>query len=766
MTRRIFASRPAPSCPRRPPLRAVLAALLVVATGCMAFPVAGASAASSQGSDGARARTCLVLSGGGARGAAHVGVLKVLEEMRIPVDCVVGTSMGSIVGGAWVAGTPIAEMESALRTARWDVVLGDEPARPERSWRSKELERLRIFGAEFGVRDGKAVLPSGAVIGQQLEGFLRTLLGPPIDHASFDEFPVRFRALATDIENGGLVVLSSGTLNAAVRASMSVPGAFSPQEIGGRLLVDGGLVRNLGVDVARGLGAERIIAVNLGTTLSPRDEINSLLGVTSQMINILTEQNVQRSLAELGPSDLLITPELGSFSAANFAEAWTTIELGERAARQVADRLRAFAVPESEYRRWQAAHLRPLPQQLDAGSVRVDTSGLERVNAAALQATFDEIAAEGSGPVDVDRAVAALYATDDFEQVSLRTRAAPNGTELVISPREKAWGPNYVRLGTTLSTDLDGRSAFTVFGDLRATWLNSRGLEWRTSASLGDVVGLRSELLQPIDLRRRWLAGVYVDGRRRVDEVYVGEEPVGRFRDDVIAGGIEMRSRYATDAEFVLGVRRTYYQARQESGVPIANIDTDATSVYGQAVFDRLDDWDFPRSGSFARLEVEHAFAALGGDEVFDKALVEFQKSFGQERHSLSLLMRYGTAFGGNLPLLEGFALGGFQNLSGFGERQLIANQISFGRAVYGYEIASGGALAKRLFLGGSLEVGDLSERLNIARRLSTGNADTRNFVAAGSIFVAADTVLGPVYFGAGLGEGGERALYIFLGRP
>jgi NTE family protein len=695
-----------------------------------------------------------------------VGVLRVLEELRVPVDCVVGTSMGSIVGGAWVAGTSPAEMETALRTARWDVVLGDQPERPRRSWRSKELERLRIFGAELGLRDGKAVLPGGAVIGQQLEGFLRGLLGPPVERASFDELPIPFRALATDIETGKLVILSRGSMNAAVRASMSVPGAFAPQEIDGRLLVDGGLVRNLGVDVARGLGAERIIAVNLGTPLSPRDQVTSLLGVTSQMINILTEQNVQASLAQLGPADVLITPDLGSYSAANFAEAWTIIETGELAARAVADRLAGFAVPEAEYRSWQASR-RSRTAVGPAVALSVDMSGLKVVDPAALQATFDDVVAEFDGVPDVDRAIEALYATDDFEQVSLRTEQTAAGPAFVLVPREKSWGPNYLRLGTTLSTDLDGRSAFTLFGDLRATWLNDRGLEWRNSASLGDVVGLRSELLQPIDVGRRGFAGVYVDGRRRLDDAFIGQEAVGRFRNDVIAGGIELRSRYRTDAEFRLGLRRSFYQARQESGVPTPRIDADSTSVYAQAVFDRLDAWDFPRSGTYGRFEYERAFEALGGDEAFDKASIEVQRAFGRDRHSVSVLARYGTAFGSDLPIFEGFSLGGFQNLSGYGERQVIANRIAFGRVVYGYQLGSAGAVAGNLIVGGSLEIGRLRERLNLAGPAFSATApEQMNVVTAGSLFIAADTVLGPLYLGAGLGEGGERALYIFLGRP
>jgi NTE family protein len=415
------------------------AALAVILTAMTAISPATAAVVQAQAQGSApspRPKTCLVLSGGGARGAAHVGVLKVLEELRVPVDCVVGTSMGSIVGASWVSGTSIAEMEDALKTADWDVVLGDQPPRPRRSWRSKEMERERAIGAEIGVGKQGALLPGGAVIGQQLEGFLQRLLGPPVTRASFDELPIPYRAIATDIATGQMVVIDKGSLNAAVRASMSVPGAFAPQEIDGRLLVDGGLVRNLGVDIARGLGAQRVIAVNLGTTLMPREQVQSLVGVTAQMINILTDQNVNASLAQLGPQDLLITPQLGDYSAANFKEAWTTVEIGERAARQVAERLATFGIAEDAWQAWRASRLPPrTPVPPESVAVKLDTSGLKHVDPASVQAVFEDTRATAPPAELVDRAVEALYATDDFQQVTLRTESRAGQDTVIIEPR-------------------------------------------------------------------------------------------------------------------------------------------------------------------------------------------------------------------------------------------------------------------------------------------------------------------------------------------
>lgn len=717
--------------------------------------------------EAARPKTCLVLSGGGARGAAHVGVLKVLEELRVPIDCVVGTSMGSIVGASWVSGTTTAQMEEALKTADWDVVLGDEPPRPRRSWRSKELERERAIGAEIGVGKQGALLPGGAVIGQQLEGFLQRLLGPPVTRASFDELPVPFRAIATDITTGQMVVIDKGSLNAAVRASMSVPGAFAPQEIDGRLLVDGGLVRNLGVDIARGLGAERVIAVNLGTTLMPREQVQSLVGVTAQMINILTDQNVNASLAELGPGDILITPELGEYSAANFKEAWTTVAKGEAAARKVADRLKAFALPEDEWRLWHAARLPP--RSADPGApaaVIVQTDGLKHVDPQSVQAVFETVRATAAPERLVEDAVEALYATDDFQQVTLRTEQRGGADTVVIEPREKSWGPNYVRFGTSLSTDLEGASGFSLVGDLRATWLNRKGLEWRSSVALGDLMGLRSELLQPVDLARRWLGSAYVDARRRLDTLYIDQDAAATYRNSVLRAGIGMRSRYFTDAEIQFGLQRSWYEQHRESGVDLGDKAGAATVGLLRYTVDRLDDWEFPRSGLYATVGFEQTLKFYDGDYGYRKGGVELQQAFGRDRHSLELTARYGTAFGSDLPLVESFALGGFQNISGFADRQVLANRVAFGRSVYAYQLAEGGAAAKAFYAGLSLEAGKAAEQLNTISPRAVRIATDGRWIAGGSVFLAADTALGPLYLAVGFGEGGRRAYYLFLGRP
>lgn len=744
---------------------ACLAAALLFATSASPLRAAESqttpASAAETAASASRPRTCLVLSGGGARGAAHIGVLKVLERERVPIDCVVGTSMGAIIGGAWAAGVPAEQIELALRAVRWDRVLSDDPDRPQRSIRSKDLERRRFGAAEFGVRDGGAVLPRGAVIGQQFDFFLSRLYGVAVKRDSFDDLPIPFRALATDIETGRLVVLDRGSLNEAVRASMSVPGVFSPKEIDGRLLVDGGLVRNLGVDVARELGAERVIAVNLGTTLAGRDTLDSLLGVTGQMIAILTEQNVENSLTQLGPGDLLISPTLGEFSAADFSAAPDVIPLGETAAQDAAVRLAQFAVSESAWVAWQNA----LGQRQTAPplfeTITVDTTRLQRVDPASTQAVFEASFRSGAAESALERGIDALYATDDFQQISVRSAVSPEGLDtLVIEPREKSWGPNYVRLGLTLATDLEGQSAFTVLADHRATWLNRRGLELRSTGSLGELNSLRTELFQPLDLARRWSVSAAAGWQQRIDEAFVDDIAVARFRQSALRASVDVGRRFDTFGEWRVGIERERLSSRIVTGSASA-LDTGSrstSSLFSRLVLDRLDNWDFPRAGWYLRSDLEVADPSIGGELDYRRLSLEWQGARGGPDFSLSAVLRYEDSLGTQLPLTEAFALGGFENLSGLRERQILANQVVFGRIVYSRQIGRGGALLRGVYAGGSIEYARVRERLNALEPTFEG--------LGGTLFLSLDSRLGPFYLGAGLAEEGEATLYLFLGRP
>lgn len=697
-----------------------------------------------------RPKTCLVLSGGGARGIAHIGVLKVLEELRIPIDCVVGTSAGAIIGGAYASGASPSDIETFIRGADWDLLLSDQPPRENRSAYAKEADRENLLSAEIGTRLRGVTLPRGLIAGQHLQYFLQRMVSPRRG-GDFDHLPIPYRALATDFESGRLVVLDKGDLAAAIRASMSVPGAFAPVEIDGQILVDGGLVRNIGVDVARSMGAERLIVVNLGTPLMKRVEIDSLVNSAEQMLRILANQNVEASLASLSPDDILIEPELGTLSVTDFVHGYEWIPAAETATRRSARELAPYSVDAETYAAWRSqqrvARSAPLPTRIE-----VDTSTLTRVPPAMITALV------GEAPTNVDETVGALLATDDFETVKGQVRNDTAGTTLVLEPVEKPWGPDYLRAGVQLATDFAGNSAFLVTVDHRATWLNRAGVEWRNRASFGRINELDSQLRVPLDASRAWFVAPEIDSSERLRDVYVAGNDAARFRLRDDAGALWLGRSLGTLGEFLVGVERGRDSARLAVGSPVIDPQTATFGLLSaKLVLDRLDNLDFPTHGYLVTSDWRIASATLGSAERFRRESSEASVAFGSHSASVLLTARYETSFGSALPLSQTFALGGFQNLSGLAQEQVLADEIAFVRAIYRTRFLHGNALLPDLYAGLSLEGADIHHTLDLT---------AARHLFGGSVFLSAQSALGQLYLGTGAASGGHGAIYLTVGRP
>src|SRR5580658_3951302 len=301
-----------------------------------------------------RLRVGLVLSGGGARGAAHIGVLKVLEQMHVPIDAIAGTSMGAVVGGLYASGFSARDIEKIMTSLNWQIAFRDRPPREDLTLRRKQEDENFLVAFPLGVRGHKVVLPKGLIEGQGLSQLLRRLTLPVARITNFDELPTQFRAVATDLESGQSVVLGSGDLTSAMRASMSAPGIFAPVERQGRVLVDGGIGDNIPVDVARAMGVDLLIVVDVGSPLQQRNKLTDVTAISNQMLAILLRRNAQAQLATLGPRDILIAPDLGDASSFDFGAVARYIGVGEAAARASADQLAPLAVSDARMQSWQA----------------------------------------------------------------------------------------------------------------------------------------------------------------------------------------------------------------------------------------------------------------------------------------------------------------------------------------------------------------------------------------------------------------------------
>ena len=519
------------------PRRCVPAAILLLGLAA-ARPGIAADAATAAPASAAAPRIGLALSGGGARGIAHIGVLKVLEEMRIPIHCVTGTSMGAIVGGTFAAGVTPEKLQEVVLKTDWDEIFRDQPPREEIAIRRKVDDYKTLFRPEFGLKDGGLALPTGVIAGVTIEAFFRVLTAQAYDITDFRKLPIPFRAMATDIETGESVVLDHGSIAQAMRASMSVPGALAPVEIDGKLLVDGGIANNLPIDEARKLCADVIIAVNISTPPLKRSEITSALSVAGQLVNFLGKQTVDEQLKSLTSRDVLIAPDLGDISAAKFDRSADAIRIGEEATRKLADSLKRYSIPPEQYaalRKTQIAEAKPLPT---VGSV--EFKGLERTNPEVLRGLVETKPGEPLDDAKIGLDLRRIYGRQDFEGIGYTIGGGATGPRaLVIEPREKSWGPDYLRFGLGLESDFQGDNQFNALVEYRKTWLNRLGGEWLTQAQIGQNTYLSTEFYQPLEESGRWFVSPYaLAGRanarclpgRRQDRGLPHRDPAGRDR--------------------------------------------------------------------------------------------------------------------------------------------------------------------------------------------------------------------------------------------
>lgn len=705
-----------------------------------------------------RPKICLVLSGGGARGAAHVGVIKVLEELRVPIHCITGTSMGALVGAGYATGTTVPEMEEILREITTELLFKENPPREELSMRRKEDDYKLFFGPEFGVGAGGLGLPKGVVTGVQLETVLRRLTKAKGYHR-FDRLPIPFRAVATDLVTGKAVVFSDGELANVMRASMSVPGAVAPAEFGGMMLVDGMLTSNLPVEAARAMGADIIIAVNVGTPLLKREALTSILGVTGQMLSILTEQNVQTSLASLKTTDILISPELGDFSTGDFDNLPKIAPLGEAAARKLTERLAQLALPAGEYaalRQRQLVAVVPDLQPVDA----IRFENLRRVNPQTAQAVMETQAGKPIDQKTLDHDMRRIYGTGDFEHVNYRFLEEPGRRVLAVDAVEKSWGPDYLRFGLGLSSDFTGDAYFNLLARYRKTWLNSLGAEWRTDLQVGRTTNLYSEFYQPLNAEGDYFIAPNLMVERRSTTLYDGDNRLGRYDFVTNQIGLDAGVQFRQYGSFRLGVLRGTLSPSLDTGPQVLappQSEIDIGAYRARLFFDRLDNAIFPRNGWNAGLSVYDSSAALGAQDDYTKWDIDGTAAYSSGNHTFSLSVKAGGRIGSDpIPYYNQFQWGGFLQQSGYKTGQLYGENLSFGRVVYYHRIMKG-TLLQGAYGGFSLEAG------RVGGPLVPGSPE--GLLKSASIFVASDTPLGPAYLGYGRAESGTDSFYFYLGR-
>lgn len=707
--------------------------------------------------EGERERVGLVLSGGAARGLAHIGVLKALEEQGIVIDAIAGTSMGAVVGGLYAAGYRVDELEQLAIEVDWQRALSDAPPRKNIPFRRKQDDRDFLVKQKLSFRDdGSLGLPLGVLQGQNLALLLEKLFARAGAVEDFDELPIPFRAVAADISTGETIVFSHGHLALAVRASMSIPALLTPVEVDGRLLVDGGISNNIPVDIARAMGVDRVIVVDIGSPLASTESLQTVFNILNQSVALLTRRNSDEQLATLQAQDILVQPELTGFGITDFSHAQDMMDAGYRATHALQPRFVGLA--------------QPLPAQSTLPSNRKKVKKAPVISSVQVENTSkvgDEviryyIRQPLNEPLDIKKLqkdMGTLYGLEYFDRVEYRLQPEEGGNALVINATDKSTGTDYLSLGLNLSDDLRGDSVFNIGASFRMNGLNRLGAEWLTRVQLGDHQELYTEFYQPLDIGSRYFVSPWLQGEVSNIKFRENSHPVAEYRLQRLRYGFNLGRQIGTDAEVRFGVGSGWGDADVRIGDPALPDFSFKEGYYQlQYAFDSLDDVNFPSSGEELRISAWQHAAELGSDERYRQWLIELNKPLNWGANTWILGGRYARTLDAKEVVTSSYQIGGAQQLSGYRENALAGQNISIGRLVYFRRLTPVRAFSLGLpvYAGMSLERGRVWSH---AKDLDSG------YVNAMSVFIAVDSPLGPFNFSYGVNDDSESAFYLNLGR-
>jgi len=698
----------------------------------------------------------LVLGGGGALGIAHVGVLKELEEMRVPIDYIGGTSMGAIIAGLYASGMSPTQIEDLLVGIDWWDVLKDRPARRDLDFRRKQDDAKFLLDIDIGLNHWRLTIPGGLSSGQKLITIMQRETAPVASIDDFNSLNIPYRAVATDLTTGEAVILDHGSLAQAMRASMAVPGVFTPVIRDDQVLVDGGVVNNVPVDVVKAMGADIIIAVDVGELKARelRKNLTNLGNILGQTYLVMQRKEVQ---AQMEDADITILPDLAAFSPTGFEKAAQIIPKGTEATRQQANELGKLSVSEDEFDEYLRNQRLKRSETVEVTDIAIE--GNDRVSDAVV---LSRIKATPDGETNLDtvqRDVARIYGMGDFLTVTYDIQPETNGNRLSYVIQEKPWGPGYVRFGLRIETDLDKDSTWQFLADYTRMQANRLGAEFRLQLEAGDKQRIYSEFYQPLTPSALFFVAPRLGAGSEIRGVYDRDDKIAEYDIDSFGGALDAGIQVLDSAELRAGVFIGTGRAQITTGDrSLPEFDGGLGAFTASFTVDRLDASVFPRHGGYLRTEAYLSRPALGGVDVYDKGtLFAEQYISAGERHTFSIGVIAASSFGSDLPPYDEFTLGGTESLAGLSQDQV------------------GGKYAGLLQIGYRFEVTRLppafGDGVYVVLRQDTGNAwrdrddsGTDDLRYGGAAAIAADTVFGPMIIGYAVADGGNRRAFLSVG--
>lgn len=698
----------------------------------------------------ARPQVALVLSGGGARGFSHIGVIEVLEEHNIPVDMIVGTSMGAVMGGLYASGIPLTIIKRESQTQKWNELIENSNQRKYKYYRRKKDEEIFIIKRTFGFKDGTVALPYGIFQGQPLYQFFNRLILPTTNQHDFDKLPIRYRAIATDLVTGKPMILDKGDLPRSMLASMAVPGVFTPIAIDHHLLVDGGIGANLPIEVAKQMGADIIIAVNVTTPLFTKNQIVSVTSVAQQLTSFLTDNNVAKSKLALRPQDILITPELDDIKTADFYKIDLAIQRGRQAALEALDERK---LPSKKPQIFFFTK-----ENLNIKEVNINTN--YPLNKETLNYYLD-LKNQSLSQEMLSEKISYLYGLDIFENI-FYSLDLNDHQHLNIEPLVDRWGPTYLQGSFVTATDFSGDSSFTVTLGTTRLLLNDLMGEWRILGRFGEQTGIFTELYQPFTPDLKWFINPSLSYQRLSSDVFINRQRLATYLVNETELKLSIGRIISNWGEMRIGIANQSGGLKNIIGSPL--IDENHfhhDEAFFAMSFDTLDNIYFPRTGAKGAFSFRTYNNIFHPSTQFNQVNTQFLLALSHEKHAASTIVSYHKTLHGAPGYENQFFLGGPFQLSGFLSHTLAGNNSFLAELIYYYrakELGINPELSIPVYLGASLEGGKVwGDIIN-----STSSMPT---IGAGSLFAGSDTTIGPLYLVFGLTTTGNKAVHLMINR-
>lgn len=702
-----------------------------------------------------RPKVALVLSGGGALGLSHVGAIQELEAMGIRPDIVVGTSMGAVIGGLYASGLSSAELEEVVNTANWNGVFNPAPERDKLTFRQKQQQVDFPGTASLGVSGAGLLLPTGAISDQALMKELRRVTPSRMAVDDFDALTIPFRAVATDIATGEPVIIGSGELPMAMRASMSVPGVFPAFNLDGKLLVDGGLAANIPVSVAREMGADIVIAVWTPNDLLQQDQISSVVDVLSQTVSLLILANERAEIASMKPEDVLVRVDTGAIGPAAFTRSEELIAAGRASVLAQAEKFTHIAKGRAPVS-YDGIGDAPAPV---ISFVRIENTS--RLNQSLLETRMATVLGKPADTAEINEALDRVYALGPFERVDYTMTEQDGLTGLIVRAEDSRRNAGRLRLGMIVENDFNTESDVAVSLDYRSAALDAYGSEVRAIATIGDINEFGVEYFRLLEPEQSWFAVARAEVENRPVNIYTnrGFKTAGY---DLTYGqiGIDAGRQFGNIAEVRVGTEFGTGRAKLNEGAALVEeVDIDSGRIFASAGLDTLDNPFFPQTGMTAKARWTHGLESLGDNADYQTLSASGLHAFTMGRNTLLTSVSGGVRLTGAPPIDTLYRIGGLFSLSGYRLDELAGENFVAGRLIYRRSLTNteGALFGIPLFVGGSLEAGEVwSNPDDFA-------LDDVRF--GGSAYVGANTALGPVYLAFGRSEGGRQSAYLVIGR-